>query len=548
MRETVWILLQITRNYNRFTYSQIGTFDFRIRASKISGDPIRCYRLNRLLVFIQEPRMNKFIFVSRASLLTSVLLILSALATFPLTPVYAASFVVNTLNDDTNNDSLCTLREAILASNNTPTNDNCGAGSSADDTINFSVSGIVTLGSQLPNITDATTAGTLRIDGGDNITLSGNNAVRVLYVDGSGELTLNNLSVINGYTGYGGSGGGLHNDGGVVTIINSTFSSNSGTFGAGVYNFYGLKTDTTRIGTVTIVNSTFSDNVGVGLLNDGGMANITSSTFSKNTGGLSNLDGSTTIANSTLFGNQAEMGGALYNSGSVLVLNSTFYDNRGGRFAAIYSSSGAMTFKNTLIAQDDCNGKITSDSRNNMVTDFTCAVGATQVTLAQLDLGALTGDPAYFPLNRGSVAIDTANNPICAAPPLSNTSQNGITRPQDGDGNGTFICDIGTYEAPTPPDACTTKPDKPVLKQPDDKAILNTTSPTLKWRSTHCAGTYLVIVQDASSGVTVDRKKGLKELQYKTKSLAVGKTYKWFVKARNDFGVTKSGARTFTVK
>ena len=56
-------------------------------------------------------------------------------------------------------------------------------------------------------------------------------------------------------------------------------------------------------------------------------------------------------------------------------------------------------------------------------------------------LGALTGSPAYFPLNAGSPAIDASNDAICATAPVSNTSQNGLTRPQGPH------CDIGSYEA-----------------------------------------------------------------------------------------------------
>ena len=56
-------------------------------------------------------------------------------------------------------------------------------------------------------------------------------------------------------------------------------------------------------------------------------------------------------------------------------------------------------------------------------------------------LGVLTGSPAYFPLNAGSPAIDKGDDPICAAAPVNNQSQNGVTRPQGAH------CDIGSYES-----------------------------------------------------------------------------------------------------
>ena len=137
------------------------------------------------------------------------------------------SYVVNTIADNTTDDALCTLREAINAANNTAgSNTNCGALSSADDTITFSVRAItITLGSTLPNIVSG--LGALTINGsGQTVTISGNNTVRVFYVDSNANLTLQNLTVTNGVA-TGSYGGGVYNNGGTVVITNSTFSGNS---------------------------------------------------------------------------------------------------------------------------------------------------------------------------------------------------------------------------------------------------------------------------------------------------------------------------------
>jgi CSLREA domain-containing protein len=115
-------------------------------------------------------------------------------------PAQAATLTVATADDEQNTNGLCSLREAIENANrnNQSGSADCPAGvGEGEDTINFapSLSGqTITLISQQLTIADS--AG-LTIDGGSaNITVSGNNALRVfdvLFVDA--KLTLNNLTV-----------------------------------------------------------------------------------------------------------------------------------------------------------------------------------------------------------------------------------------------------------------------------------------------------------------------------------------------------------------
>jgi len=355
----------------------------------------------------------------------TVILTLLALAfsAIGVTPAYADStIIVNSTADNTTPDSSCTLREAIAnADNNAATHAECIAGS-GNDTILFHSSlgtATITLGSQLPTIADG--AG-LTIDGNNRITLSGNNSVRVFNVTGGGALTLQNISVTDGGVT---NGSGLRNSsGGTVTITHSVFSNNR--FGSGVENW----------GTLTILRSAFLNNTattdGGGVWNSGTLT-IANSTFSNNSanygGGVMNNSGTATILNSTFSGNSVT-----YNGGGVFTWNSG-------------ASPPTTTIRNTILANsaagyEDCwnhaTGTLISD-HNIIETTSTCASIASLTS--DPNLGSLAGSPAYFPLNAGSPAIDAGDDAVCAAAPVSNTSQNGLTRPQG------MHCDIGSVEA-----------------------------------------------------------------------------------------------------
>src|SRR2546426_294803 len=86
----------------------------------------------------------------------------------------AATIVVNSLADTIANDGVCTLREAIdNANSNAATHADCTAGKGGANTITFSVSGTITLGSTLPTITSV-----LTLDGtGTDLSIDGNHAV-----------------------------------------------------------------------------------------------------------------------------------------------------------------------------------------------------------------------------------------------------------------------------------------------------------------------------------------------------------------------------------
>ena len=398
----------------------------------------------------------------------------------------AALITVDSLEDtQADNDGPCTLREAIINvnNNNQSGSTDCVGGSGAD-TIDFTVIGTITLGSTLPNITDPDG---LTIDGGDAITVSGNNAVQVLIVNAGAELTLIKLTVANGRVGsdsdFDGFGGGISNEG-TLTVVNSTFEGNHAGCGGGgiVNNFALIVTNSTFSGNTTIcsgggivnngvlivTNSTFSGNNTVaagGGIDNAGTAMVTNSTFEGNSasgslgGGIFNgFNGiaTLTVTNSTFEGNSARSdGGGILNLPdvgtvtTVTVTNSTFSGNSAGRGGGIFNfnNMGMAELLNTIMANSpsggNCSGTIT-DGGFNIDDGTTCGFNVannskpmTNPLLNPMGLQDNGGPTETIALLAGSPAID-ASNPNCPPP---TTDQRGVTRPQG------IRCDIGAFEA-----------------------------------------------------------------------------------------------------
>jgi fibronectin-binding autotransporter adhesin len=375
------------------------------------------------------------------------LLVLAALGASMLllaSQAQAASLMVTTEADELNTDGDCSLREAIEAANTNTAVDACVSGSSTEtDTIGFaaSLSGqTITLASQLPDITAA--GGALTIDGGSaDITISGNKAVRVFQVNSGANLALENLTVADGKAvSPEPNGGGLRNNGGTVTVTDSTFSGNTvegtgqASQGGGIRSF----------GTLTVTNSTFSGNnsstgQGGGIFITNTVATVTNTTFSGNSaiqgGGIFSDEGTLTVTNTTFSGNSAAAGA-------------------GAGIETFFGSFTTITLRNTIVADstqgDNCDGQIT-DGGGNLDDGTTCGFTASTSksnTPAGLDPAGLqdNGGPTQtIALCSGvntpagctgpSAAIDAA---VSCPPPA--TDQRGVSRPQGS------ACDIGSFE------------------------------------------------------------------------------------------------------
>jgi hypothetical protein len=380
------------------------------------------------------------------------------LAVLSALPVFGTTITVTNTTDSGSG----SLRDAI-------------ASASSGDTINFSVTGTITLSSTLTISTSLTISG----PGASNLAISGGGTVQVFVIQGGITVTISGVTIENG---KGGNGGGINNSG-TLTVANSTLSGNSSTVGlGGAIDSSGTLTVTNSTisgnssayeggginsnGTLTVTNSTLSGNsapyFGGGIYFYSGTLTVTNSTLSGNSatglgGGIYNYIGTLTVTNSTLSGNSApnSYGGGIYNqAGPLAVTNSTLSGN-----SATYGGGGifgTMTAKNTIVANSpsggNCSGTVTSDG-HNLSDDGSCFSGVSDIIVLP---GAAGLDPSGLQNNGGptqTIALLPASPAVDAIPigpinyctatdgvtPIS-TDQRGVARPQGP------ACDIGAFE------------------------------------------------------------------------------------------------------
>jgi hypothetical protein len=317
---------------------------------------------------------------------------------------------------------------------------------SGGGTVTFSCSGTIALTSQISIATNTT------IDGsGQTVTISGNDAVRVMVVNPGVTLNVNQLAIVDGYNPWEPSSGILNQ--GTLFVNNTTFSGHESSVGAAIYNS----------GTLTANNTTFTGNNcgdGGGIYHGGfSLLTVSNSTFSGNTcangrGTAIYVGGGTAaVSNSSFAGNFGGNGGGIYNlSGSVTIINSTFASNRANNYgttgegSGIYNESGTVTLKNSAVANSlegsNCYGTIIDGGGNLVYGDNTCPGINGDPKLGPLQNNG--GPTATMALLTGSAARDAGNDTICAAAPVNNLDQRGAARPQGPH------CDIGSYEAQPP--------------------------------------------------------------------------------------------------
>jgi predicted outer membrane repeat protein len=448
--------------------------------------------------------------------------LLGAIVLTLIAPMTArANTITVTSTNDTGSAGICVLRDAITASNTSAAVHGCVAGSGTD-TIQFSVTGTITLGSALPPVTSSQT---ITGPAAPGIAISGNNAVQVFDVGANATLNLQNLTIENGTSS---SAGALAFEGGASStgsITGCTFSNNSATSAGGaIYN---------QGAALTITNSTFSGNKASSSGSEGGAIfntleftgslNITNSTFSANSadfGGALVEAGSpaATIVNSTFANNTATTGGgAIANVGTLDITASTFWGNHspsgsggvggGGGVIDAFSVS-TQTFKSSILANSPSGGNCAAPSASgatfgnssNISDDATCGFGTStaanghtigdsvsdaNINLDSTGLHSNGGPTQTVALLSPSYAIDAITFASCtdqaSTPAQITTDQRGDSRPDPEDG-AMGPCDIGAFEYQDPaggtPTATPTGSPTPTLTPTPTSAITATATAT----------------------------------------------------------------------
>ena len=366
---------------------------------------------------------------------------------FPIL-LHAATFTVNNTTDTVdanpgdglcaNHSGACTLRAAIQEAN----------AISGADRINLPT------GTYILNIEgrfeDEAATGDLDIT--DDLTIIGDSAADtkinadkidgVLSIKGAINVEISGVTIMHGFRSFG--GGGIRNEEGIVTLINSMVTKNFSTNGSGIDNG----------GTLTLINSTVSNNSdipsgegGSGIYNIGTLI-LLNSTISDNgfeapmsIGGIANgseAGATTTLKYSTISGNKGVgIGGVSFGP-----------------------ANGTVTLIGSIIATNtskDCdqNGFVQNQFFSldyNIDSDGSCNLTQPH-DLPNTDpiIGPLAdngGPTLTHALLSSSPAIDAADPNNCPPP---NTDQRGKPRPVDGNQDGIVVCDIGSYEFSQPP-------------------------------------------------------------------------------------------------
>lgn len=243
---------------------------------------------------------------------------------------FTSTYLVTNLEDS----GPGSFRQAILDANASP----------GEDSITFSFSGVIHLASVLGPISDA-----LVIDGFPlDITLSGDNLVRLLDVQAGVNVSLANLTFSNGQSF---KGGAIYNQG-ILRLEDCVFTANSAEDGGAIYN----------TGELWISGCLFEGNnaiVGGGAIWSAGQLEIDSSILRNNTvtydlGGALDNRGQASITASHITGNSVNnLGGGIYNKGRLDLVGSDVSGNFSKWGGGIHNDASGVAVLRFTSIQDN---------------------------------------------------------------------------------------------------------------------------------------------------------------------------------------------------
>ncbi|HLU08507.1 MAG TPA: Ig-like domain repeat protein, partial [Oceanobacillus sp.] len=321
--------------------------------------------------------------------LTSLIVLITLVIGQAQTQVaHAATLTVNQTGNQTDSldaDNICSLIDAIQVANGA-TDSDCGTGDAGSDVIvlgnaTYTLKANYGNGTGLPIITSS-----ISIEGNgatiERSSTGGTPQFRLFWVSTGGALSLNNVTLRNGYAiDFNSIGGGIFIDGnGTLTVNNSSLVNNYANGGGGIYDW--------SAGAVTINNTSFSANRG----GDGGAIYnrstelvISNSSFSGNEagnrgGGIYNFGGTVTLSNNSFSGNSAPNGSGIYNFGTInnngdLTNDDSITNERTMQNNGPIQNNG--TIQNNDKIYNSCTGTISGNAVNGKTPLGTCVTTTT---------------------------------------------------------------------------------------------------------------------------------------------------------------------------
>lgn len=295
---------------------------------------------------------------------------------------------------------------------------------------------------------------------GNGATITRNSATRFrfFYVNTSGKLNLNNLTLSNGNASfdstYAASGGAILNAGGTVAVDLVTFSANKGGIGGGAIQ-------NLAEGQPGLVSRTANLSVKRSIFQNGSIENPSSfggaiynigfggKPAGNSAAGTANL----TVTSSAFVGNTANFGGAIINlaganentpqaigTANAAITNSTFYNNQASSGAAVASFAAGTSATNGLNTKADLKltnntlvGNITSNSNpdGNVLFGLNFGFGTSTALLRNNLLASNSGANckgynASFSPGTNNLEYSVGNDPATCGPGSAITAINPV--------------------------------------------------------------------------------------------------------------------------